>query len=249
MHEAMDQIGAVTGPVIVSAVLFFRGNDYRTAFAVLAIPAVAAILIVLVTRFLYPDPSKLEVKKLTLETRGFSSRYWLYLLAVGCVAFGFADWALVSLHFQRTALFSPPFVPILYAIAMGVDAVAALVFGRLYDAMGPRSLAIAAGASALFAPLVFMGGASGAVIGAVLWGIGMGWQESIMRSVVADLTPKNKRASAFGVFNTGYGLFWFAGSALIGLLYERSIPAVVILSVASQLAAIPLYLMIARKKA
>jgi MFS family permease len=246
MHEAMDQIGAVTGPVIVAAVLFFKSNDYRTAFAVLAIPAAAAIIIVFITRFLYPNPSDLEVKKLTFESKGFSKRYWLYLLAVGCVAFGFADWALVAFHFQEKRLFSDAFVPILYAIAMGVDAIAALVLSRLYDRIGPKSLIFAAGISAFFAPFAFLGGKTGAVIGVVLWGIGMGWQESIMRSVVADLTPKARRASAFGVFNTGYGIFWFAGSALIGVLYGWSIPAVVIVSVASQLVSIPLYVRIAR---
>ncbi len=246
MHEAMDQIGAVTGPIIVAAVLFFRANDYRFAFAVLAIPAVVAILIVLITRFLFPNPSDLEVKKLTIESKGFSKRYWINLLAVGFVAFGFADWALVAYHFEAKKLFSDAFVPILYAIAMGVDAVAALVFGKLYDKSGPKILVIAAGISSLFAPFVFLGGPAGAVVGAVLWGIGMGWQESIMRSVVADLTPKNRRASAFGVFNTGYGIFWFAGSALIGLLYGWSIIAVVILSVASQLVALPLYIMISK---
>jgi MFS family permease len=246
LHEAMDQIGAVTGPIIVAAVLFFRADDYRTAFAVLAIPAVVAILIVLITRFLFPNPSDLEVKKLTIEPRGFSKRYWLNLLAVGFVAFGFADWALIAYHFEAKKLFSDAFVPILYAIAMGVDAVAALVFGKLYDKSGPKILVIAAGISSFFAPFAFLGGPAGAVLGAVLWGIGMGWQESIMRSVVADLTPKDRRASAFGVFNTGYGIFWFAGSALIGLLYGWSIIAVVILSVASQLVALPLYLMISK---
>jgi MFS family permease len=248
LHEAMDQIGAVTGPVIVAAVLFFRADDYRRAFAILAIPALVAVAIVLVTRFLYPNPSNLEVKKLTIESRGFSRRYWLYLLAVGFVAFGFADWALVAYHFEAKKLFSDFTVPILYAVAMAVDAVAALFFGKLYDRIGPRSLAIAAGVSSVFAPFVFLGGPAAAVIGIVLWGIGMGWQESIMRSVVADLSPKERRASAFGVFNTGYGIFWFVGSAVIGLLYGWSIPAVAVFSVASQLIALPLYIAIAAGK-
>jgi MFS family permease len=247
LHEAMDQIGAVLGPVIVAAVLFTRAGNYRLGFAVLAVPALAAVAVMLVTRFLYPDPSALEAKRNTVETRGFDRRYWLYLLAVGLVAVGFADWALVAYHFEAKRLFSETMVPLLYAAAMAVDAVSALVFGRLYDRIGPRTLAIAAAVSAGFAPLVFLGGPAAAAAGVVLWGIGMGWQESIMRSVVADLTPKHRRASAFGVFNTGYGIFWFAGSALIGLLYGWSLLAVVILSVAAQLASVPLYLLIASR--
>ncbi len=246
IQEALDQVGAVTGPLIVAGVLFFRGDNYRLGFGVLALPAVLAIAIVLATRFLYPDPSKLETKKLDVETRGFDKRYWISLGAVGLVAAGFADWALVAFHFESRRLFSDAAIPLLYALAMGVDALSALVFGRLYDRIGPGTLAIAAFVSAWFAPLAFLGGPGAAIAGAALWGIGMGWQESIMRSVVADLTPKERRASAFGVFNTGYGVCWFAGSALIGFLYTWSIPAVVVFSVAAQLAAVPIYLSLAR---
>jgi MFS family permease len=244
LHEAMDQIGAVTGPLIVAMVLYLKAGSFSTAFAVLAIPALAAVAIVLITRFLYPNPSNLEVKKISLESRGFNKRYWMYMVAVGFVALGFADWALVAYHFEAKQLFSETTIPILYGIAMAVDAVAALFFGRLYDKIGPNSLVVAALVSSAFAPFAFLGAPWAAVVGVVLWGIGMGWQESIMRSVVADLAPKDRRASAFGVFNTGYGLFWFAGSALIGLLYGWSIPAVVIFSVAAQLVSVPLYVAI-----
>lgn len=250
LHEAMDQVGAVTGPVIVAGVLYFKNDNYRLGFAVLAIPAVVAIVIVLVTRFLYRDPSSLEVKALTLQPRGFSGRYWMYLAAVGLVAMGFADWALVAYHFEARALYPDATIPLLYALAMGADAVAALAFGWLYDKAGPRALALAAFLSAGFAPFAFLGGPSLAVVGVVLWGMGMGWQESIMRSVVADLTPKDRRASAFGLFNSGYGVLWFLGSAVIGLVYGVSIVGVVIFSTAAQLLAVPLFILIAgRKKA
>jgi MFS family permease len=247
LHEAMDQIGAVTGPVIVAGVLFFKADDYRTAFAVLAIPALLAIVIVFITRFLYPNPSSLEVKKLSVEVKGFSKSFWFYMAAVGLVALGYADWALVAYHFEAKKLFSESTVPLLYALAMGVDAVAALLFGRFYDRVGPKVLTVAALVSAGFAPLVFLGGAPAAVAGVVLWGIGMGWQESIMRSVVADLSPKDRRASAFGVFNTGYGVCWFVGSAAIGLLYGVSLPAIAIFSVVTQLSSVPICLRLTRK--
>jgi MFS family permease len=248
LHEAMDQIGAVTGPLVVAAVLFFRSDNYNMGFAVLAIPAVIAIAIVLITRFLYRDPSNLEVKTPTLETRGFDSRYWLYMAAVGLIAVGFADWALVAYHFQTRTLFTDVEIPLLYALAMGVDALAALAFGWLYDKVGPKILVAAAFISAGFAPFAFLGGASLAVVGVVLWGIGMGWQESIMRSVVADLSPKDRRASAFGLFNTGYGILWFAGSAVIGLLYDFSVVAVAVFSAGVQVISLPLFALIAARR-
>ena len=137
LQEAMDKVGAVSGPVIVAGILYFRNDNYRLGFAVLGIPAIVALAIVFVTRFLYPDPSNLEVKKLTVQSRGFDRHYWLYLLAVGFVAMGYADWALVAYHFQAKKLFADAAVPLLYALAMGVDAVSAIVFGRLYDRIGP----------------------------------------------------------------------------------------------------------------
>ncbi|HUI71040.1 MAG TPA: MFS transporter [Spirochaetia bacterium] len=248
LHEAMDQIGAVTGPVIVAAVLYLKADNYRLGFAVLAIPALVGIAIVVATRFLYKDPSSLEVKTPSIGGRGLGSRYWLYMVAVGFVALGFADWALVAYHFEARKLFSDATIPLLYALAMGVDAVAALIFGRFYDRVGSKTLVVASVLSAGFAPLAFLGGPIAAAMGAVLWGIGMGWQESIMRSVVADLAPKEKRASAFGLFNTGYGILWFAGSALIGFLYGRSMAAMITFSVAAQLASVPLFLVLALRK-
>jgi len=247
LQEALDKVGAVSGPVIVAAVLYFRHTDYRLGFAVLAIPAVIAIAIVLLTRFLFPDPSSLEVKGASIDSHGFDRRYWLYLLAAGFVAAGFADWALVAYHFQERKLFADAVIPLLYAGAMAVDALSALFFGRLYDRLGPKSLIVAALLSSVFAPLVFLGGAGPAIAGVAVWGIGMGWQESIMRSVVADLAPKDRRASAFGIFHAGYGIFWFAGSALIGFLYSRSVLAVVIFSFAAQIASVPVFAVIASR--
>jgi MFS family permease len=241
LHEAMDQIGAVAGPVIVAGILYFKADNYRLGFAVLALPAAVAMTIIFVAKSLFPNPANLEMKTLSVESRGFDRRYWLYLLAVGFVGLGFADWALVAYHFETKRLFADAFIPLLYAIAMAADAVAALFFGWLYDRIGSKCLALAALISTGFAPLVFLGGSTAALIGAALWGIGMGWQESIMRSVVADLTPKERRASAFGLFNTSFGIFWFAGSALIGVLYGISIAAVVAFSVVTQLAAIPVF--------
>jgi predicted MFS family arabinose efflux permease len=76
----------------------------------------------------------------------------------------------------------------------------------------------------------------------------MGVQESIVRAAVADLVPSKRRAGAYGVFDTGFGIFWFLGSSLMGILYDRSIPALVAFSVAAQLAALPLLVVVASKK-
>jgi len=245
LHEAMDQIGAVLGPLIVFATLSFR-NDYRTGFAVLLVPALLALITLTIARSLFPRPQDLEMKTVALQTQGFTPTYWLYLGAVGLVAAGYADFPLMAYHFGKTGLVSSSHIALFYALAMGVDAVGALALGRLFDRIGFATLVLATLISAGFAPLAFLGGFFGAVTGAILWGIGMSAQESVMRAAVARLIPSDRRGTGYGVFHTGYGLAWFAGSALMGWLYDRSVMGLVVFSVLAQMAALVVFIVLAR---
>jgi MFS family permease len=244
-HEAMDQIGAVTGPLIVAAVLYYRGG-YREGFAVLLLPAVLALVVIAVAARLYPHPQHMEVGVPALETTGFTRPYWLYVVAVGCLGAGFADFPLIAYHFGKTAVLPSDWIPLFYAVAMGVDAVAALVLGRLFDRLGMPVIVVTAVLSAFFAPLVFLGGFKLALLGMVLWGIGMGSLESIIKAALAEMVPRNRRATGFGLFNAGFGLLWFLGSALMGFLYDFSLGALVAFSVTAQLLAIPFFLAVSR---
>jgi len=245
LHEAMDQVGAVSGPLVVFATLAYR-NDYRLGFAVLLVPALMALVLLTIARMQFPRPQDLEVKVVPLETRGFSATYWLYLGAVALVAAGYADFPLMAFHFEKEKIVSSSHIALFYALAMGVDAVGALVLGRLFDRIGFHALTLAALVSAGFAPLAFLGGRSGAVAGAILWGIGMSAQESVMRAAVAQLVAPERRGTGFGVFHTGYGIAWFVGSALMGWLYDRSVMALVVFSVALQLCAMGVFAVLAR---
>lgn len=245
LHEALDQIGAVLGPLIVTAVLYFKGS-YQTGFAVLLVPALLALSVLLAARLLYPRPRDLEAISPELETKGFPRRYWIYLVAAALIAAGYADFPLIAYHFEKATVVSDTWIPIFYAVAMGVDALAALIFGRLFDRIGFSTLIVGSLLSAFFAPWVFLGGFYLALVGMALWGMGMGAQESIMRAAIAGMVPANRRGSAYGIFNSAYGVFWFLGSALMGILYDISIPSLIVFSVVVQLAAIPLFLLVKR---
>jgi MFS family permease len=125
---------------------------------------------------------------------------------------------------------------------MGVDAIAALIFGRLFDKIGLAIMILAALLSAFFAPLVFLGGFYLAFLGMIIWGVSMGAQESIMRSSIAIMSSVERRGSAYGAFNTIYGVSWFLGSVLMGVLYGFSITYLVIFSVLIQLLSIPVFI-------
>ena len=247
LHEAMDQIGAIMGPLIVALVLFFNGG-YQTSFAVLLIPAVLALSVLVVSRFLYPNPHELEIKTPKLETKGFKRVYWIYLAAVALIAAGFVDFPLIAFHFKNSLVTSDILIPVFYAVAMGVDALAALIFGRLFDKIGLSIMIVVAVLSAFFAPLVFLGGLYSALIGISLWGIGLGAQESIMRAAIAGMSPIEKRGTAYGVFNTIFGVFWFIGSLTMGILYDISIVYLVIFSMVAQLASVPLFFLIRKSR-
>jgi MFS family permease len=208
LHEAMDQIGAITGPLLVALILYLHGN-YQAGFAFLLLPALLAIAVLITSRFLYPNPRDLEVAIPKLKTKGFGTIYWIYIVAISFIALGFADFSLIAYHFQKSSLVSPDLIPIFYAVAMGVDALAALIFGRLFDRLGMWALLIATSISSLFAPLVFWGGFNLALLGMALWGVGMGAQESIMRAAIAGMSPLKIRGSAYGVFSTFFGFAWF----------------------------------------
>jgi len=238
LHEAMDQLGAMIGPLVVAGVFYFHGG-YREAFGVLLIPAIIAVSILIFARILYPSPKDLEIKVPHIETKGLSKVYWIYLIAVGLNGAGYADFPLIAYHFKKVATVSEQWIPVFYALAMGVDALAALLFGYLFDRKGLSVLIISVALSAGFAPLCFLGGFYSALVGMILWGIGMGAQESIMRAAVALLVPKEKRGTGYGVFNTGYGFFWFIGSAILGFLYDFSIHLLIVISVGLQLASLP----------
>ncbi|NPV07634.1 MAG: MFS transporter [Anaerolineae bacterium] len=246
IHEALDQMGATVDALFVAGALAAR-DSYQAGFAALLVPGVLALVTLLVARLLYPAPRDLEVASPPLTTHGFPRAFWLYLTAVALVAAGYADFPLVAFHFQKQAVVRGSVIPLYFALAMATDALAALVFGRLFDRIGLGILMAVSLLSALFAPLVFLGGASVALVGVALWGIGLGAQESIMRAAVAPMVAANRRGTAYGIFNTGYGLFWFLGSALMGVLYDVSLAALVIFSSAMQLASVPLLLRVSRE--
>jgi predicted MFS family arabinose efflux permease len=240
LNEALDQTGATIGPLVLAFVLFRHGS-YQNGFALLLIPALLAIAIVLIARYFFPNPEHLEVTE-SIAPEKFPTAFWLYIAANACIGAGFADFALIAFHFQKTAAVATNLIPIYYAVAMAMGAIGALIFGKLFDKIGLAVIVAVFFFSSFFAPLVFLGTGRVALLGMALWGIGMGAQGSLLNALISGVVHARKRSTAFGVFDTGFGIAWFLGSWLMGVLYQHSILAVVIFSVAIQLVALPIFL-------
>jgi predicted MFS family arabinose efflux permease len=234
------------GPLAVAAVLARRGN-YHLAFALLLVPAMINLSLVVTARLLYPRPQDLETEPQIIETTGLPQVFWIYLAGAALVAAGFADYPIIAYHLDLAGVASGESVAIFYAVAMAVSGSGSLVIGRLFDRFGFSVLVGLTLASALFAPLVFFGGFWAALAGAAIWGLGMGVHESIIPAAVAPMVLTERRASAFGLFSAGYGVFWFLGSAVIGILYDVSLSATVAFCVLAELAAVPVFVRVGRR--
>jgi MFS family permease len=248
LHEALDQFGALFGPLVAAAVLAKSGM-YQPAFAVLLLPAFLAICLLVTARLTYPSPEDLEAQVPDVNTAGLPRVFWIYLGGACLVAAGFADFALAAYHFEKTAVIPKVWVPLFYSIAMAVSGIGSLLFGRIFDQAGFRILLPLTFIAAASTPLLFLGSFPFALLGAAVWGLGMGVHESIIPAAVATMVPANRRPSAYGLFTAAYGVFWFVGSALMGILYEVSLPILIAFSVAAELAAIPLFVTVQRRMA
>ena len=248
LQEALDQTGAMIGPLLVAGVLYMNGS-YQMGFAILLIPALLAMSTLALARKLYPNPQSLEIPNPNLSPAGIrSQRFWIYVAGASCIAAGFADFPLIAYHFGKMQIFSPEWIPIAYSISMGASGLSALLLGYWFDKYGLIILVIVSFISAFFSPLVFLADGEWVWLGIVLWSIGMGAQESLMRAIIATMVPSNKRASAYGIFNMIYGIFWFVGSLIMGGLYDWSVLGLVVFSVLIQLIAIPLLFMVMIKR-
>lgn len=243
IQELLDQIGAVLGPLLLYLIMLFQHSDdtfsdYRMCFAFLAIPGTITLLLLWLMYKRFPHPENFEPEPKEYVPFRVSKRFVVYILGISLFAFGFADYSLIVMHFSRQYLFTAAVLPLLYALAMLTDAASAFVFGWLYDRHARLSLVVSTLVAAPFAVFAFLGSDVASVVtGVVLWGIGMGAQESILKAAVATMVPKRSRATGYGIFECCFGAAWFLGSWLLGVLYDQSLVAMVIVSVAAQLLA------------
>jgi MFS family permease len=246
LHGAMDQAGAVAGPLMMAAILGAHAGplSYRTAFGVLAVPACAAIAVLMAAARTWPHPAHFESAAANAGDdtgrRGMPAAYWLVVAGAAMLAFGFTDFSLAAYHWKRTGLAGDAAIPVLYALAMGADGLGSLALGRIIDRVGMRVLPYAAITAIGAAPLMFGVATIGpAALGLMLWAAGLGATETAAKSVIARLIPKERRGSAFGIYHAIYGTAWFAGSVSMGALYDRAPGALIGAAVCAQALAVP----------
>jgi MFS family permease len=237
LHEALDQVGAIIGPLTIWFIFLLKGS-YYWGFIILGIPALLTLVPLIAARKKVPFPESLEISerknRANTKTR-LPKAFWFYVLFIFFGVAGFANFQLISYHLKVESVVSDAQIPIFYAIAMGLDALIALLIGKIYDKIGLISVIAI---PLLTIPIPFFAFSYNYILVAIaimLWGATMGIHETIMRAAIADLTPIERRGYAYGIFNTIYGASWFFGSVIMGRLYDFSINYLILFIVVMEL--------------
>jgi len=241
LHEAMDQVGAIAGPLIFSAVFFLHGG-YKTGFQYLWAPALLTLVFLVVARLKVPNPETLEATRDTHEgdtgNNNLPPIFWWYIAFAFISVLGFANFQIVAYHFKVQAVMNDAQIPLFYSIAMGVDAIVALIVGKLYDRKGLSVLLLLPLLTIPISYFAFGRSLTGAIIAVIFWGSAMAIHETIMRAAIADMIPIARRGFAYGIFNTVYGFAWLLGGWAMGYLYAVNIHYIILLTAVTQVFAI-----------
>lgn len=262
IQEMLDQIGAFLGPFFLYVIMLFKTEGttfeiYSRCFAYLAIPGASTLILLLYTKKRFPNPEHFEPEPKEYIPFKMKDSFIFYIIGISLFSFGFIDYSLIIMHVSKNlnsitggvGIINMETIPLIYAAAMLVDAISALIFGIMYDRNGVKALVVSAILSAPFALFVFgFNNIYSVLLGIALWGVGMGAQESILKAAVTSVVPKSSRATGYGIFEMSFGVFWFLGSWLLGVLYDINIVSLIIVSMMAQLLSIPFYFKASRAK-
>ncbi len=247
LHEAIDQVGAIIGPLLFTLAIAVEGErGYRLGFLMLLVPVALALLVLGTAWRREPEPGRLETRAVEVTAgsgwRNLPPVFWRYTVFSALAVAGFAQFPLIAYHLGYRQVVAEPWIPLLYAVAMGVDGVVAIGAGLAYDRTGLASLLLVPILTAAASALAFTTAVLPVVAGIVLWGIVMGLVETNMRAAVGDLSPRDMRGLAYGIFNTVFGLSWLVGGAAMGWLYRLGVSWVILFAIALELLALASFL-------
>ncbi len=218
IHELLDQIGAVLGPLTFSFVLFLN-LGYKNGFKIFYLPAIFILLFLILAKKEYPKLEKYEEEEKTdLENKKIFFYYSFFVLFS---VIGFLTFPIIAYHIKIFNLFSDKYIPLFYTFAMLIDAAVAPVVGKLYDKKGLKILITIPILTVLIPFFALTKIKFLIIVGILLWGIVMAFHEVILRAAIVDLTSINKRGRSYGIFNTIYGIGFFVGGTLFGFFYDK----------------------------
>jgi MFS family permease len=270
VHKALDQVGAFAGPLLVAAVVALAGVQWP-AFAVLAVPGAACMLLLLTLRRhtlaaeteaetgteaaatgpqeAEPPGSRPVAATTIVRPRALWGPFYAFAASCALGTLGLMTFGVIAYHLVDAGLVSTAVVPLVYAAAMAVEAVAALATGFAYDRWGAPILYLLPPVIVAVPALALSSTLGLVVAGVLLWGAVTGVQDSTVKALVADLVPQRRLATAYGVFAAFQGIAALAGGTLAGGLYtEHRVLLTVVVGVTQLLSAVLLALALRRRR-
>ncbi|MEM4480890.1 MAG: MFS transporter [Candidatus Bathyarchaeia archaeon] len=250
IHELLDQIGAILGPLLVAALMFYSGNNYSQTLALLLLPFLLLMVFLAFTyRKIGPSSSLAGGVKVRGDVKGESRlgrAFYVYTFAVVLNTVGFIPYELILL--RASAVLQPTsawVAPLIYMLIQGVDAPTALFAGYSYDKYRIRVLALPFVLS-IFPTLFALANADLAtlIVAAVFFGLVLGMQESIYRAAVSEFAPIASRGTAYGIFNTAYGVGMLASGVVYGLIAAVNPPYMIVAIYAVAIQSIAVFLLL-----
>ena len=250
IHETLDQIGAIAGPVVIG-LLVSSAVGYTSIFGVLFIPFIVLLLVLgyayrNIENLPVMEENRQDIIKTGVKRGRLNKNFYIYSLSVFVSVIGLINILLII--FEAGQILPAELIwlgPIIFAVIMGVDALVAYPAGYYYDKIGIKSLIIPFILTAFTSIIAMIGQTLYTIfIASILFGIVLGMQESVYRAVITDVAPLESRGTAYGIFNTIYGLGLLIGGVVYGFFinYDISIIIVTIYAVITQCIAIYLLL-------
>jgi MFS family permease len=239
LNEALDQIGATVGPLIVAFAIARSG--FRSGFGILIVPALLTLGFLLAATTAGRGIVPSEAGEDEPPVRDWPA-FRRYAIGGALVAAGYVDFSLIAFRFARDHVVGVAAISLWFAVAMGVAALAAPILGRLFDRVGKIVVAPAIAITAVATPLAFLGTGAVAEVGIALWGVGTAVQDALLLALISGVIARRRRATTFGLYDLILGVAWFAGSVVSGILLDHSILALVLFSALLQLLAIPFFI-------
>jgi len=229
LRQALDTVGSVAGPLLAIVLMVAVLGDIRTVFWCAVVPAVAAVLVLVVfvresRRHAGTEGRLNPLRRDALRSLG--RRYWVTVAVAGFLMLPRFSEAFLILRGGGPAL-TATFVP-LVLVAMNIGYVlTAYPAGSLSDRFGRRGFLAWGYLALMFADIVLASAETAATVlsGAVLWGVHMGLTQGILAALVADVAPAGQRGTAFGVFHLITGLAALLASLIAGALWQQIGPA------------------------
>ena len=220
LHKAMDNSGAILGPLLAFLLLLFHPGDFRLIFLLAGIPGVLGMF-VLVFGIREAKKRKDNLMK-KFRFSDFPKRFYLFLVIIFIFTLGNSTDALLMVKANEVGI-KVTFIPLVYLVSSLVSVFLAIPFGSLSDRIGREKLLIT---GFLIYSLVYFGFGSTANVYVIvalfaLYGIYSALTDGVQKAMISDLTDENKKGTGMGIYNAMLGITLLPASLIAGLLYDK----------------------------